>query len=98
MTFTRTQEVPAAVHHWPRDQSPGALVARTRRLFPERMRIERARKNMSQLDVAKAIYVGQTTISNWEKGRFQPKMVDIVILAELFSCSTDYLLGRHIDP
>ena len=36
-------------------------------------------------------------ISNWEQGRSSPSADDIITLAKIFDCTTDYLLGIDDD-
>lgn len=61
--------------------------------FPERLSELRKEKNISQHNVAKNINVSQQTISSWEKGEREPDFDTLIILAQFFEVSTDYLLG-----
>lgn len=58
-------------------------------------RIQELRKarNMSQVDLAKALNVTKQSVSNWENSNIQPSIDMLVRIAEYFSVSTDYLLG-----
>ena len=60
----------------------------------DRLRLLRASKPISKHKLAKIINVEPTTISKWENGTRTPKPDIIYILADFFSCSMDYLLGR----
>ncbi|MDE5819121.1 MAG: helix-turn-helix domain-containing protein [Lachnospiraceae bacterium] len=53
----------------------------------------RMAKNLSQVDLAKAIGVTKQSISNWENNYIQPSIDMLIHLSEYFSVSTDYLLG-----
>ena len=54
----------------------------------------RIRAGISQKEVAISLSVAQATVSLWEKGNTNPIGTRLVQLAELLSCSTDYLLGN----
>mgnify|MGYP003306381091 CR=1 FL=1 len=55
----------------------------------------RQEKGISQLALANAIGVSQKAIDYWERGVNQPKASYIVLLADFFDVSCDYLLGRQ---
>lgn len=57
------------------------------------IRSERARLGLSQDDLAEKLGVSRQSIINWEQGDVDLKASVVVAMAELFSCSTDYLLG-----
>ncbi len=48
---------------------------------------------MTQLQFGKVLSVSQDTVSLWEKGKSQPSAQYIIILAQTFNVSADYLLG-----
>ncbi len=54
----------------------------------------RAEKGLSQRETAKLLKISQGTYNNWENGRTQPSIEQLVTLAELFSVSVDYLIGN----
>ena len=54
----------------------------------------RNESKLSQLTWAKAIGVSQKAIEYWERGVNEPKASYIVLLADFFNVSADYLLGR----
>lgn len=49
--------------------------------------------HMSQKDVAMAINSSPSIISNYESGERTPSVENLMALARLYHCSTDYLLG-----
>ena len=49
---------------------------------------------MTQLDVAKTIGTTQRKISHWESGKIEPDIESLCKIADLFSVSVDYLIGR----
>ncbi len=53
----------------------------------------RTTKGLSQAKLAKAIGVNQKAIDFWEHGVNEPKASYIVLLANFFNVSSDYLLG-----
>lgn len=59
-------------------------------------RIEELRrlKHVNQKELGDAIGVAQTTISTWERGTRQPDHECLILLADFFNVSTDYILGR----
>lgn len=59
----------------------------------ERLQEQRQLKNLSQKEVAKAINVSASIVSNYEKGERTPSLEILMALARLYQCSTDYLLG-----
>ena len=61
----------------------------------KRLRLER---KLSQTDLAKAINVHQTAISQWETNKTNPDMSTALLLAEFFEVSLDYLLGKAGSP
>jgi transcriptional regulator with XRE-family HTH domain len=48
-----------------------------------RIRIARVRAELSQEQLAKLIYCDQTTISNWERGRYQPDATVLGVIEEI---------------
>lgn len=54
---------------------------------------ERRRCGFTQSQLARMLSVTSATIRRWELGQFEPDASNIVKLADIFGCSTDYLLG-----
>ncbi len=67
-------------------------------MFRIRLKSLREEAHMSQASLAQALGVGQSTVGMWESGKNSPNMDMIIKLADLFDCSTDYLLGRVAYP
>lgn len=61
--------------------------------FQRRIKELRLQKNMSQMDLAKATGISQSAIAKWELGKTEPTASAIILLAEFFEETTDYLLG-----
>jgi len=54
----------------------------------------RKEKNMTHDDLSKLLNVGKSTISNYERDYRKPDIDTLNKLADIYNCSTDYLLGR----
>ena len=53
----------------------------------------RQSRNLSQVDLARALGVTKQSISNWENNNIQPSIDMLIHLAKFFSVSTDFMLG-----
>ena len=62
-----------------------------------RLKELRENKNLSQQDLAKALKVSPSTVSNWEAGKREPDMAMIIAISEYFGVSIDYCLGRKLE-
>lgn len=58
-----------------------------------RLQEQRQLLKLSQKEVAKAIGVSPSVVSNYESGERTPSVEILMALAGLYRCSTDYLLG-----
>lgn len=54
----------------------------------------RTEKEYSQREIAKLLNISQGTYNNWENGRTQPSIEQLIELSKLFSVSVDYLIGN----
>lgn len=54
----------------------------------------REKAGWSQRKLAELLGVSHVSIQNWEKGSSIPNGLELVKIADLFSVSTDFLLGR----
>ena len=59
----------------------------------ERLHKIRENRHLSQSEVARAIGVSPSIVSNYERSERMPALDKLLALASLFQCSTDYLLG-----
>ncbi|HII4461556.1 helix-turn-helix domain-containing protein [Clostridium perfringens] len=66
-------------------------------MFYKRLRQLRESKELSQKDLADILKVGPSTVSMWEQGKRIPDSDMLIILANYFNVSIDYLLGRTND-
>lgn len=61
--------------------------------FGERLQTLRKNKCLSQKQVADAIGISASVISNYESSERTPSLENLISLAGFYRCSTDYLLG-----
>ena len=61
---------------------------------PEIIRGLRQDKDLHQKDIAKMIDTSQQQYSNYETGESEISVQALIILADFYGTSTDYLLGR----
>ena len=66
--------------------------------FSKRLKELRLNNGLTQKDLAKAIEVGRTTISEYESGKIVPKQEGLLKIANHFNVSVDYLTGVSNDP
>lgn len=63
-------------------------------MFSEKLKELRKRKNLTQMQFAKAFGISNGTIAMWETGKRSPDIETITNLAAFFNVSVDYLLGN----
>lgn len=58
--------------------------------------LQRLRKEnkLSQQKLGSAINVTQQCVSEWEKGKIEPTLSNLIKMADLFEVSIDFLAGR----
>jgi len=64
-------------------------------IFSQRIKELRIYRNISQQELATILGVNQRTISNWEVREIEPDYDILVLIANYFDVTTDYLLGRE---
>lgn len=62
--------------------------------FGELLAELRRDKKMTQAELGEILHVSTGTVSNYEKGVHLPDLEKLTALADFFSVTTDYLLGR----
>ena len=62
-------------------------------MLSQQIRALRLAKGITQTQLADRLGVTKQSVSNWENDNIQPSAEMVVRLAEVFSVSTDYLLG-----
>ena len=58
------------------------------------LRKRRAKMGVNQTAVAEALKISRTTYTNWESGKHQPDLDQLIRLADYFDTSLDLLVGR----
>ena len=59
-----------------------------------RLRELRNKSGLTQNEIANKLSVSGQTILNWENGIYEPKIYQLIQLADLFNVSVDYLIER----
>lgn len=62
--------------------------------FGERLKTLRTEENVSRQQLANALKVSLRSISYWENNQRECDFATLIAIAEYFSVSLDYLLGR----
>ena len=63
-------------------------------VFPERLRLAREIRELSQGDLAKRAGLQPSAVSHFETKARKPSFDNLRKLADALNCTTDYLLGR----
>lgn len=63
-----------------------------------RIRELRNGRKIKQSELADMLAITQATLSNWERGIHDPDSDSLLAMAEYFSASTDFILGRDELP
>ena len=61
--------------------------------FGERLKTLRLEKGLGQIELAKALDVGKSIISLWERDKCEPTLTNLIAIAQFFNVSIDYLAG-----
>lgn len=59
------------------------------------LKIARIKAGLSQREVAERLKVNINTVSRWEKGTQKIQIDSLILLADLYGVTTDFLLGRE---
>ncbi|HFH8941570.1 TPA: helix-turn-helix domain-containing protein [Streptococcus agalactiae] len=62
-------------------------------IFSKRLKSLRQESGFTQQEVADKIGINRGSYSNWENGKREPTLENVVKLAKLFKTTTDFLLG-----
>ena len=62
-------------------------------IFGERLKELRQEKGLSLMELAKLTQISNATLCRWENNLVDVKGAELVILANFFGVSADYLLG-----
>ena len=67
-----------------------------REVFAERLKELRKRAGYTQIELAAVLQVSKGTVAMWETANRVPDIEHSIVLAKLFHCRVDYLLGVSI--
>mgnify|MGYP001052665019 CR=1 FL=1 len=62
-------------------------------IFAERLLALRLEKGIGQIQLAKELGVGKSIISCWELGSSEPTLSKLIVIAQYFGVTIDYLAG-----
>jgi len=65
-----------------------------RKIFSERLRNLRNRDNKTMVDVSTALRISKVSVFQWESMKTIPTGDNLIVLADYFDVSVDYLVGR----
>lgn len=64
-----------------------------RKALAERLRMQRARLDLTQREVAEAVGINTVALCNYERGRRRPNLDTAARLARFYQVSLDWLVG-----
>lgn len=67
-------------------------------MYFQRLRDLREDKDLKQVQVAQLLGIQQTVYSRYERGYQTIPVEHLLVLADFYNVSTDYILGRTNDP
>lgn len=67
----------------------------TNQIFAERLQSLRERKRLSRRTLAELCGMNRSTISRYERGEREPKLSEVIMLAEFFGVSVGWLAGTE---
>ena len=62
--------------------------------FSERLKELRIEQKVSQQELGKLVNSSKMAISHWESGHSEPSIAQLIILADFFGVTVDYLIGK----
>ncbi len=63
-------------------------------MYFQRLKDLREDRDLNQTEVAKLLFTSQTVYSRYERGALTIPVEHLLILADFYNVSTDYILGR----
>ena len=66
--------------------------------YTERIRALREDRDKTQAEIAMLLKIGQKTYSDYELGKSRIPVDSLMILAEFYNVSMDYIMGRTDNP
>ena len=68
------------------------------KVLGQRLKDLRKQKKVGQKEVAELLGVSLRSYQFYESGEYDPSLPNLVVLADYFQVSTEYLLGRSDEP
>lgn len=62
-------------------------------LFAQRLKELRKEKKLTQAELSKKLEHGYMVIANYESGRNEPSLADLIAICRILDVSSDYLIG-----
>ena len=62
--------------------------------FAVRLKELRKEANLTQVELAKRLGIGQSSYADWERGKKKPTQENLVKIAQVLNVSIDYLVGN----
>jgi DNA-binding XRE family transcriptional regulator len=66
--------------------------SKTENHFAEKLKSLRLKHKLTQTELGEKLYVSRSTISNYEKEKFEPNIQTLIEMSKLFNISIDELL------
>ena len=63
-------------------------------LIAERLKLLRKEKKLTQTELGEKVGIKQSSYSDWETGKNEPSLEKLIVLADFFEVSLDWLVGR----
>ena len=64
-------------------------------ILGDRLKNKRVEKKISQAKVSELLHISVVTYGEWERGNHEPRIEDLIKLANIYETSIDYLVGRY---
>ena len=62
-------------------------------LFAQRLKELRKEKKLTQAELSKKLEHGYMAVANYESGRKEPSLADLITICRILDVSSDYLIG-----
>lgn len=76
----------------------GASIKNLNPYFGTRLKQLRKERGLTQAELGKVVHKGDSTVRMWELRNSEPDYETVLLLAEYFGVSVDYLLGKDKSP
>ena len=65
-----------------------------RKIFSERLKLSRRRRNLTMVELGRAIGISKQAVHQWETMQNVPSVDSLIVLADILGCTIDFLVGR----